>query len=288
MSYVRLPPWYAVGTQINQARGVEEALALGGMDFEVIKQPSGYLTPDGTLTVVPNQFVLVRTDTKEPIVPVGPHFRVRPSRDVFAFTEHLLTLGLRYDATGVFGTRTFLSMVMPETSRLFEHDEYRHYLFVTNAHGVNQGTRCHMVSVRIASMAMFAEQPDWTPKGLTPQAEAEHTLTALFAAINSFEAQMNRLVATPITVGEFEAVAASMFDYHGGRVDEKSAEIADLFIGSPTMGPYGGTCYGALIAFAEWVDWYREIRHEKAQFTSSFDGTNGQRRARLAKILLSL
>jgi len=105
MFSVRETPWHRLGTVLTAAPSFDEAMELGGLNFEVELHPmttSVSLNEIGsTVTLdVPNHRAVVRMDRKTVLSVVGPSYHVLQNRDAFRVLEPLVDSGLASIETG--------------------------------------------------------------------------------------------------------------------------------------------------------------------------------------------
>lgn len=297
LASTRENPWYSVGTQVEEAMSAEEALQLGGLDWDVEMRPAGYLGADGaTFKTIAGKYAVVRTDNDAWQGQVGSQYKVFQNREAFAFADNLVDGGLKFDSVGSYqkGKKIFLVAGLPETVQLFGEDAYKHYLFLTTSHDGTSSIKAVVTSMRAACTNMFpaitrTAKSRWairhTSSAAGRVAEARQSLALTFKAIDGFEAEMEELVRLTISEAEVEAVMAKVLP-KTPKVEEKVAAIVGLFKGSPNLEPYRGTRYAALQAFGEFVDWGRDVRTPEARFNVSFEGYGARQRAELHRMLL--
>jgi hypothetical protein len=107
MFSVRTTPWHREGTILNQAPSLEDALRLGGLDFEVEvrplytrQQPAPALPDVFTYERAGDAFATVRTDRESVLGIVSGRYQPLQNRDAFGVLEPLLDAGLASLETG--------------------------------------------------------------------------------------------------------------------------------------------------------------------------------------------
>jgi phage/plasmid-like protein (TIGR03299 family) len=107
MFSVRETPWHRLGTTLTDAPNFDDAMELGGLNFEVERRPltTTFEVREGeTIEVqVPENFAVVRTDRANAdgiLGVVGSAYRELQNRDAFAVLEPLLDRGVASLETG--------------------------------------------------------------------------------------------------------------------------------------------------------------------------------------------
>ncbi|MQA92205.1 MAG: DUF932 domain-containing protein [Gemmatimonas sp.] len=102
----RITPWHREGTILKHAPSLEEALDLGGLDFEVDVRPlytrihSAPDVSDFTYERAGDAFATVRTDRDAVLGIVSSRYQPLQNRDAFGVLEPLLDAGLASLETG--------------------------------------------------------------------------------------------------------------------------------------------------------------------------------------------
>lgn len=169
MFSVRETPWHKEGTLLLDAPTYEEALAIGRLDYEVVKARTQYecSTPDGDTYFKPSttSWVTVRTDRMQELGAVGKDYTVVQNRDAFRVLEPLVNEGLATLETGGVlreGGDAWLlvkwdiSKFGPKAQASFG-EELQPYGLIANNHTGRRGILVQSTSVRLVcanTMAM--------------------------------------------------------------------------------------------------------------------------------------
>lgn len=106
MFSVRQTPWHREGTVVAAAPSLQQALRLGGLDFEVevrplyTRLPSDPTLPVSTYARAGRACATVRTDTETVLGIVSERYQPLQNRDAFGVLEPLLDAGLASLETG--------------------------------------------------------------------------------------------------------------------------------------------------------------------------------------------
>lgn len=295
--HTRDNPWYGVGVKVDGALSVEEALKLGGLDWIVEKRPAGYLGSDGTFKTIPDKHAIVRVDTDEWLGQVGRKYNTFQNHEALAFADGLVDGGLEFDSAGTYkhGKRVFLVARLPDSVQVLGEDPYNMYLFLATGHDGKSSitatvTPLRMRCTNMVPLTLRTAVTKWTiPHTATAQGrlqEARDSLSLTFKAINVFEHEMELLVAQSLSDLELLAAVESVLPDKPTRL-AKAEQVVSVFNESPNLEDYRGTRYGGLQAFAEWMDWGRDVRTANARFEVSFDGYGFRQRNALHGLLMS-
>lgn len=131
MFYTREKPWHGLGTMVMEAPSSREALALAGLDWEVVQKQ--LVTGDGI--PVSGFKVNVRDTDNQVLGVVTDRYKVVQNRDAFAFTDELLGEGITYETAGALqnGRRTWILAKLPQCY-IISGDEITPYLVFMNSH----------------------------------------------------------------------------------------------------------------------------------------------------------
>lgn len=294
--HTRDNPWYSVGNKVDEAMTVEQALKLGGLDWDVEKRPAGYLSSNGTFETIPDKYAIVRTDTDEWLGQVGRNYKLFQNSEAFAFADGLVDGGLKFDSAGTYkhGKRMFLAARIPDTVKVLGEDPYDVFLFLTTSHDGKSSITASVIEMRLRCTNMFqlalkTAKSRWTIRHTATAAEkmveARESLSLTFKAMDAFDAEMETLVGKPLQSFELKAAVEYVLPDTPQR-SMKADKVVALFNDSPNLEEYRGTRYAGLQAFAEWLDWGRDIRNDHARFEVSFDGYGARYRDDLHRLLI--
>jgi phage/plasmid-like protein (TIGR03299 family) len=148
-------PWYEMGEDVQDAVTMQDAMELGGLDFEVEKIqayiPSRKIAQDGKLgddafplfssddiVHVPGAFVNRRVDNGVPLGTVGSRYRVVQNTEAFELFDPLLSTGeLSLKMAGCLGQHGEKIWVLAEVGDpvlLVPGDELKRYVVLLNSH----------------------------------------------------------------------------------------------------------------------------------------------------------
>ncbi|MEA3116835.1 MAG: hypothetical protein QOI13_105 [Paraburkholderia sp.] len=97
MAYVGETPWHGLGTQLSPRQPIEVWAKQAGMDWLIESAEVRYVTGSsgnlGSIHAFPEQRVLYRSDTKEPLSVVSSRYQVVQPKDILEFYRDLTEVG---------------------------------------------------------------------------------------------------------------------------------------------------------------------------------------------------
>src|SRR5476649_400065 len=106
MAYVGTTPWHGLGNQLTQKQPLEVWQHEAGMNWQIQESPvhfkSDAVAHLGAIHSFPEQKVLFRSDTKEPLSVVSQRYQVVQPREVLEFYRDLTEFsGYELETAGV-------------------------------------------------------------------------------------------------------------------------------------------------------------------------------------------
>lgn len=147
---MREATWTNIGTDIREAKNVEQALQLSGLDYNVVKQ-NIYL-PSGAL--VPKKYATVQEGTNNVFGVVGDNYELVQNRDAFDFIDSIIPEGLEFVKAGTTKDTVYIISKLPEHYVL--GDEFTPYIIFQNSHNGFSTLRAAICPLRIVCQNQFA------------------------------------------------------------------------------------------------------------------------------------
>lgn len=146
MFYTREKPWHGLGTMVMEAPTSAEALALAGLDWNVIQKP--VVTEDGI--PIPGFKANLRDTDEKVLGIVTDRYKVVQNIDAFSFTDELLGEGVTYETAGSLqeGRRTWLLAKLPQRY-IISGDEITPYLVFMDSHDGTGAIKAAMTPIRV-------------------------------------------------------------------------------------------------------------------------------------------
>jgi len=276
-------PWHKLGFVVPEDEGlltVDRALHLGGLDWEVTKQPlfQGFQLPDGGLDYrqVDRRFLVTRSTDQKVLGTVGSSYTVVNNREGFDFVQTLLdTSDAVIDTAGSLsdGKRVFMSALMPETMKLAGED-YEVYVLFTNSHDGSKGLAVSIVTVRVVcrnteQMALRSAKHTWQVHHRTniegKIAEARDTLDLVSRYRDEFSAQVEAMLEKEVTDETFRKILNASFPQQKVQLEKNVEAVITLRNESGTIADdQRKTAWGAYNALTEFVSW-KDYQNEEAR-----------------------
>ena len=137
---VQQPAWHGLGQIVQEYPTSAAAIAVAGLDYEVIKAPI-FAKGKGIFEnfSVPDQYATMRTDTKAVFGVVGKDYQIVQNTDAFAFFDAIVGGGdgIKYETAGALGKgeRIFITAKLPDYIRVGNGDDITEkYIFLTTSH----------------------------------------------------------------------------------------------------------------------------------------------------------
>ena len=146
----RQATWINIGTDIREANNVTEALALSGLNYNVVKQ-NIYL-PNGAL--VPNKFATVQEGTDNIFGVVGDSYELVQNDEAFAFIDGIIPEGLEFVKAGSTKDTVYIIAKLPEQYIL--EDEFTPYIIFQNSHNGFCTLKAAICPLRLVCQNQFA------------------------------------------------------------------------------------------------------------------------------------
>ncbi len=164
MFYTRVTPWHGLGTRVEEAPGSKEALALAGLDWQVIQK--SVLTEDGQS--IDGFKANIRDRDGQILGVVTERYKVVQNEDAFAFTDQLLGEGVVYETAGSLqnGRRTWILARLPQRY-IISGDEITPYLVFMNSHDGTGAIKAAMTPIRVVcqntlNLALSTAKRSWS------------------------------------------------------------------------------------------------------------------------------
>ncbi len=139
--------WHGLGTYVEQALTAEEAIKLGGLDFDVKKKSisvSGGKKIDG-------YFATERQDTKDVLGIVSKDYQIVQNGEVFGFFDSIIDRGEAiYQTAGALGKgeKIFITAKLPEDI-LVKGETVNNYLLLSSGHDGKSAIQIGFTSIRV-------------------------------------------------------------------------------------------------------------------------------------------
>jgi len=142
--------WHGLGQIVDNPMSINEALHLGGLDYEVIKKP---LYIDEGNDKIKTHVATVRNDTNEILGIVGADYRIIQNSEAFEFFNHLVgsKQDVKIQTVGALGKgeRIFITAKLPHEIIVGRDDLTEMYVVLTNSHDGSKAITAGLTPVRV-------------------------------------------------------------------------------------------------------------------------------------------
>ena len=262
-------PWHGLGKVIQDAPNSEEAIKLANLGWDVIQEPA-YLQ-DGTQ--IPNLWVNIRSDTRDPLGVVRDKYCISQNRESFQFLDNIIQnskgIECKYETAGSLfgGKKVFMLVRLPETDLV--GDKVKNYLFLSNSHDGSSGLMAGITNVRVVcnntlQMAEQGAQRFWRirhSKNLLERTkEAEASLGLALTYQERIAQDAERMAAQKINKERFFREFFKKLDVSEKRKEKIMVDIRDLYLEKDDLQNFKGTAWGMYNATADYVSNTRPAR----------------------------
>ena len=136
MAYYGDKPWHGLGQEVSADASIEEWIKQSHTDFEIIRTPATYFTPDGEIRVVDNQDALIRNDNHAFLSHVSPRYNVTQPAELVRFFESLIkTGGFTMTSAGSIlnGKRIWATASVNQSVKIAGVDELKGFLLLAGS-----------------------------------------------------------------------------------------------------------------------------------------------------------
>ncbi len=179
IAYVGATPWHGLGERLEQGKPIETWVKSAGLDWSVDMLPVQYQFRE-QLRVVGDRFVVVRTDTGEPLSVVSGDYQAVQPRDILEFYRNLVSeQGYALETAGALNggrkiwalARTGLVSRVAESAK----DELHGFLLLATSFDKTLATTAAFTCVRVVCQNTLAIALDEATGSRRPYVKTEHT-----------------------------------------------------------------------------------------------------------------
>ena len=259
---MREATWINIGTDIREANNVNEALAISGLDYNVVKQ-NIYL-PNGAL--VPKKFATVQEGTDNVFGVVGDNYELVQNRDAFEFIDGIIPEGLEFVKAGTTKDTVYIIAKLPEHYVL--GDEFVPYIIFQNSHNGFSTLRAAICPLRIVCQNQFAMAFKNADNFISLRhsssvhermIEAQAVLTSAANYMDTFSKEAEELATIKLSeakqtmlINNFFAIPEDASQRKINNMMEKRDEFM-VALNQEDNREYRGTAWGMMNAFADYI-----------------------------------
>ena len=164
MFYTRTAPWHGLGTKVIEAPDSKNALALAGLDWNVVQEP----IYTGIGESVEGYKANIRDTDRKVLGVVTDRYKVVQNHEAFAFTDSLLREGVRYETAGSLqgGKRIRLLAHMPH-EYMISGERFSPYLLFSSTHDGSGAVKVALTPIRVVcqntlNLALSTAKRSWS------------------------------------------------------------------------------------------------------------------------------
>jgi phage/plasmid-like protein (TIGR03299 family) len=295
MFYAGQVPWHGQGTAVESEVTSGAALKLGGIDWEVERQPIFLASPiDESIRglQVANNFAIVRKDNGVALGVVGNRFKEIQNSQAFEFMDALVGERLAiYHTAGALGQgeKVWLLAKIPTPIELPGGDRVDPYMLLVNFHDGSGSFKILNTPIRVvcqntlnaalrgASQTFFVRHTGNFRSRLDAAKTHFASVTRYFEV---FRETMTRLAAERFTDQQMKdmldvicpvtpAMEGKTLTMRQGYRDAITTLFAGAEKGFSEFECVRGTKWGAFNAFAEYETWHRPTRGDNESYLNS-------------------
>lgn len=302
MAYTGDRPWHGLGNPLAPQQPIEVWKKQAGMDWQIEEAEVRYVTGSNNIGVInafPEQKVLYRSDTKEPLSVVSKRFQVVQPGEILEFYRDLTACsGFELETAGVLreGRKFWALARTGQSTSLKGRDKVDGYLLLASACDGTLATTAQFTSMRVvcnntlaialgnaSSAIKVPHRSQFDPDAVKRQ------LGITVSAWDGFVARMKALVERPVDPDSVEALLRRVLTYQvqdnkATVVNEQAlATVRSLYEGGgrgALMASSRGTAWGLLNSVTEYVDHHRRARSDDHRRDAAWFGQGAQLKRR--------
>ncbi|WP_024972835.1 DUF932 domain-containing protein [Ralstonia pickettii] len=286
MAYAGATPWHGLGNQLAPNQPLEVWAQQAGMDWNIesaeVRFVAGAASHLGSIHAYPEQRVLYRSDTKEPLSVVSSRYQVVQPRDILEFYRDLTEVGgFELETAGVLkdGKKLWALARTGQSVSLKGRDAVNAYLLLATACDGTLATTAQFTSVRVVCnntlQIALGDSAGAVKVPHRSQFDAQAVKRQLGIAISSWDGFMVRMKALAdrkVSDAAVEAFFRRVLTYPAttgvsapATNDSAIKAVHALYAGrgkGATLASAAGTAWGLVNSITEFVDHQRRARSD--------------------------
>ena len=304
MFYVGDVPWHGLGTPLDRPATAKEAMAAAKLNWTVSKREL-IAHPD---IRVPNQYALVRDDTRNVLGIAGRTYTPLQNKDAFGFFDSIVgKKAAIYHTAGCLGQgeRTWILAKLPGYIRVVKEDVSEKFLLLSNGHDGKTSVQVKFTPVRVVcqntltlALSQGATHQVWhSPIVHERLKEAGSLLGIVQDGFQKLEDRFRAFSRVRMTPRRLKGYLEAVFPVEETRTEEAKLGVlgnrqwAEFFFdqgrGSQLPG-VRGTLWAALNSVTELVDHRKARKGEGRKLNSIWFGEGYRIKERALRIATDL
>lgn len=297
--------WHGLGQIVKNAMTSKEAIELGGLGYEVIKEQI-YADVDGIGKIaIPDNFATIRKDTNTPLGVVGNRYEIVQNADAFVFFDAIVGQGQAiFETAGALGKgeRIFVTAKMPNYIRIAGTDDVTEvYVVLTNTHDGSGAVICGITPVRIVCQNTLR----MAMKGMVNKVAIRHTKNAennllqahkLLSITNEYTEKMNQAVNAlslkKVSDAQVKQLIEGLFPSESEgttRIENIRKEVLNSYYTGVGQEGILGTAWGVLNGITHYTSHAKSYKDADTKFNNLIlDGASSKLVDNAMSMLISL
>lgn len=308
--FTRTPAWHKLGTVVNEAPSISDAIQLAGLDWPVVEAPLT-ASVNGVAVPVVGHKGLYRSTDNELLGVVGADYKTLQNTKAFSFFDPFLKSGLvELDAAGSLrkGKNVWvLARIKDVQGEVVKGDSVRGYLLLSNAHDGTQAVRVQLTKIRVVCWNTLSRAVREGDAGSEKFLSVRHSgrmeigLDAVQKSVDLMKQTFDLTIEAYKTLAEagcshdqLRKYVREIFNYQARPAEEMPncwEHIATVFERGPGVGTIpgvSGSWWAAYNAVTDYIDHAQgRGRSEEGRLHASWFGVGATRSAVAMKIALA-
>ena len=286
MFYVREAPWHGLGTCVEEALDSKTALEKSGLDWMVIQKP--IMTADNE--PIPGFKANIRDIDSKVLGVVTDRYKVVQNSEAFAFTDTLLSEGVRYETAGSLqdGKKIWLLAKLPD-KYVIEDEQIEPYLVFSNSHDGSGSIKVAMTPVRVVcqntlNIALENAKRVWSTVHVGELAsrmdEAYNTLFLAEKYMSSLKMEVHRLNSIKLNDSKVIELIDMLLpmddeptDIHRRNITRIREDMKHRYFDAPDLRYVGKTGYRFINAVSDFATHAKPLRETSGYRENMFART---------------
>ncbi len=302
MAYAGAKPWHGLGNKLEKHQPIEVWKRQAGMDWQIEDSEVRFITGSNAIGAIhsfPEQKVLYRSDTREPLAVVSKRFKVVQPGEILEFYRDLTQhSGFELETAGVLkGGKKFWAMARTgQSTSLKGRDRVDGYLLLATACDGTLATTAQFTSVRVvcnntlqialgdsSGAIKVPHRSQFDPDAVKRQ------LGITVSTWDNFVSRMKALCDRPVDPDTVDGLLRRVLTYQGQGttaevVNEQAlASVRALYEGGgrgALLPSSRATAWGVLNSVTEYVDHHRRARSDDHRRDAAWFGAGAQLKQR--------
>lgn len=295
----RRTPWAMLGSNVSGTMTAQEALAKGGLDWDVELRSIFVSLPGDKRKMIKDRKASVRSDNQAVMGIVSDKYVPFQNRDAFAFTDAIAESGRgAYEVVATMRNSkvVILTMEMPNAEfTVGANDLHKPYLIFRTTHDGSGAITAGIATTRIqctnqVTMAIRGAAHKWSVRHVSNVAEkmlaAQESLQLAAGYVEAFKKTAEEMTKIEVSDDQLIHILEDVLPRRP-KTAEAIETIVDFYRNSPT-NDYHGSAWGGLNAVTEYFEHGRDTRSPAAVLSQTMDGALATIRNGVAQRLLAL